>query len=284
MQAIRDVYHLLRWRLIAVRYLGKIRRYLTAPALPRRTADRGNGDSALARQGHAPGPRIADAELDQIRAIYGPRAAAVVPTETGHPFVNLMRAEDIHSDNPVMRFAFSREVLDGARDYFGDDFRYDSIQVLYSFPTAGSLRESQMWHRDYGDTKSFHCVAYVNDVLEPEDGPFVFVDRNDAKRIASAPIIRRIPDEKFRKELGDGQVRSFFGKAGESVFVDPSACYHFGSRCERARTAIFVTFNTHRPFVAAYPLMRENRQKLIATAKAIRPDLSHDYIERILSV
>ena len=283
MQAIRDVYQLLRWRLIAVRYLWKIKRFLTVPSLPRPAA-RGNSDSPIARHGHAPGPRIAAAQLDEIRAIYAPRAAEVVPAERGHPFVNLIRPEDITPDNPVMRFAFSREVLDAAHDYFGEEFRFDSIQVLYSYPTEGRHRESQMWHRDYGDTKSFHCVAYVNDVLEPEDGPFVFVDRNDTKRIASAPIIRRIPDDKFRKELGDGQVRSFLGKAGESVFVDPSACYHFGSRCERARTAIFVTFNTHRPFVPAIPLMRENRQTLVETAKAIRPDLSPAFIERILSV
>ena len=208
----------------------------------------------------------------------------MVPAEAGHPFENLMRPEDLDPDNPVLRFAFSREILDAADAYFGGYFRFDSIQVLYSYATEGSLRESQLWHRDYGDTKSLHCVAYVNDVLEPEDGPFVFVDRNDTRRIGSSPLIRRIPDERFRRELGEGRIRSFYGEGGESVLVDPAACYHFGSRCMNPRTAIFVTFNTDRPFVPATPLMRENRKRLLAAAAAIRPDLSRDYLERILSV
>lgn len=284
MQAARDIYNLLRWRLIAVRYLGKVRNYLAAPAAPVAGKPAIDRDSPVARHGFGPGPSIDAGTLAEIRAIYAPRAAKVVPTEAGHPFENLFRAEDITPDNPVLRFALSPEVLDAADAYFGGRFRYDSVQVLYSFPTPGGLRESQMWHRDYGDNKSFHCVAYVNDVIEPEDGPFVFVDRHDTRRIGKSPFIRRISDERFREELGDGQLRSFYGHAGESVFVDPAVCYHYGSRCVRPRTAIFVTFNTDRPYVPAVPVLRENRERFLAAARAIRPDLGEDYLARILNI
>lgn len=284
MQAARNLYNLLRWRLIALRYLGKVRSYLSAPSVPRSPARAIDQGQPVVREGFGPGPSIDAATLAEIRAIYAPRAAQVVPTKAGHPFENLFRGEDITPDNPVLRFALSPEVLDAADAYFGGRFRYDSVQVLYSFPTPGGLRESQMWHRDYGDNKSFHCVAYVNDVLEPEDGPFAFVDRHDTLRIGKSPFIRRISDDRFREELGDGELRSFYGHAGESVFVDPAVCYHYGSRCIRPRTAVFVTFNTDRPYVPAVPNLRNNRDKLVAAARAIRPDLDPAYLARILDV
>jgi hypothetical protein len=173
-------------------------------------------------------------------------------------------------------------VLDAADAYFGGRVTLDSIQVLWSFPTD-DLRESQMWHRDYGDAKSFHCITYLNDVQSDADGPFVFVDRNDTRRIRSSPIIRRIDDVTFERELGNGKVHSFFGLAGESVFVDPAVCYHYGSRCETGRLAVFVTFNTDRPFVPAQSPLRENRQRVLDAAKLIRPDLDEVYLRRLLN-
>jgi len=160
----------------------------------------------------------------------------------------------------------------------------DSIQVLYSWASQGSLRESQMWHRDYGDSKSFHWIAYLNDVTGPEDGPFAFVDKEDARRITRSPFIRRIADPAFARELGDGKVRQFLGRAGQSIFVDPAACYHSGSRCKNPRLAIFVTFNTDRPFVAPTPLVTENRRRIADAARQIRPDLSDPYLKRMLQL
>ena len=285
MYSVGEIYRLLRWRLVAVRYLGKIGRVLAAPSLPRRAAPASNPAAAeVALKGHAPGPRIGSADIEAMRAIYEPRGREVQATQAGHPFANLMRPEDLTPDSPALRFALSPEVLNAAHDYFGGNFRFDSVLVLHSFPTEGKLRESQMWHRDYGDSKSLHCVAYVNDVLEAQDGPFVFVDREDTRRIASSPLIRRIPDDKFARELGPGVIRTFFGQSGDSIFVDPAACYHLGSRCKRPRLAIFATFNTDRPFVAAEPLLRHNHDKVMAAAMAIRPDLSADYLKQILPV
>jgi len=285
MYSVGEIYRLLRWRLVAVRYLGKVGRYLAAPYLPRPVAANAHpAAAAVAQKGYATGPRIADADIEALRAIYEPRGRAVQPTQAGHPFANLMRPDDLTPENPALRFALSPEVLDAAHDYFGGNFRFDSVLVLHSFPTEGKLRESQMWHRDYGDSKSLHCVAYVNDVLEPQDGPFVFVDREDTRRIAPSPLIRRVSDEKFSRELGSGVIRTFFGRSGESIFVDPAACYHLGSRCKRPRLALFATFNTDRPFVAAEPLLRHNHEKVMAAAMAIRPDLSADYLKKILPV
>ena len=44
-----------------------------------------------------------------------------------------------------------------------------------------------------------------------------------------------LPDDDFSKELKGGQVRVFAGRAGDSIFVDPAACYHYGSRCKQSQ-------------------------------------------------
>jgi hypothetical protein len=156
--------------------------------------------------------------------------------------------------------------------------------VLHSFPNDDeALRESQMWHKDFGDARSFHCVAYLNDVLDDDHGPFGFVDKADTRRIGSSPFIRRISDEQFAAELGHGRVRTFCGRAGESVFVDPAACYHYGSRCRVPRTAIFATFNTDRPYVDAVPVLRRNAARAASEAAKVRPDVSEAEFRRLFA-
>jgi hypothetical protein len=283
MSVLNNVAHFVRWRLVAVRYAGKLRG-LSAGALGGAAPPRTAAVQRIDAQGFEPGPKLSPNELERITEIYRPRMSTAAHRDGGHPFVNLYSAEDIDPDNPVFRLAFSPQILDVADDYFAGRLILDSIQVLYSWPTQGALRESQMWHKDYGDTKSFHWIAYLNDVKGLDDGPFTFVDKQDTRRIGNSPFIRRIPDETFSRELGDGQLRHFLGSAGDSVYVDPAACYHNGSRCKNPRLAIFVTFNSSNPFVAPTPLVRENRQRIFDCARPLRPDLSDPYLRRLLQI
>lgn len=282
MTSVRDISSFIRWRLIPVRYVTKLMGLGSASALSS-AAGRTKVTEVVNATGFDAGPTLDAETVSKLRDIYLPRAAAAVPKDRGAPFVNLVKAEDFTADHLLMKVAFSPEIFDAAVDYFGGRLVLDSIQVLHSFPSNGPLRESQYWHKDYGDSKSFHCVAYLNDVLTDDKGPFVFVDKNDTRRIRKSAIIRRIDDVQFKGELGDGKVRSFYGKAGESVFVDPAACYHYGSRCtSEARLAIFVTFNSARPFVSPMSLVVENAEQLAKVGAELRPDLSPEFLRRIL--
>jgi len=235
-------------------------------------------------RGFTKGPDIPAPLLMQAMEIYGPRGRLVVPKTSGHPFVNLFNEGDIEPHNPVFRFAFSPDVLDAAADYFGGRLILDSIQVLYSYPTEGELRESQYWHLDYGDRKSFHCVAYLQDVLTPEDGPFVYVDKSTTEKIGRSLIVRRIPDQQFNQQLMGGKIESFYGKAGTSVLVDPSACYHYGSRCKKPRLAVFATFSTWFPFAQPIPVISKNAGKILESAQLVRPDLSVAFLRSLLQL
>ena len=283
MNAVRELAGFLRWRLVPVRYAGKVRRSLPG-VTPRRLPPRSPQAAMLEQSGWCAAPGIPADKLEAIRAKYFARGDSVVPKASGHPFTSLFHGDDISPDDPVCQMAFSREVLDAAHEYFGGRFRYNSIQLMYSWPTHGDLQQSQMWHKDYGDTNSFHWVSYLVNVEDDAADPFVFVDKSDTQRIGKSAVIRRIDDATFARELGDGEVRTFYGKAGDAVFVDPSVCYHYGSRCQRPRLALFVTFSTDTPFTVATDLIMDHREKLIEAAAAIRPDLSRDYLRAILTV
>ncbi|QUL37331.1 hypothetical protein [Erythrobacter sp. JK5] len=246
---LRDTVGFLRWRLVPVRMLGKLKSVLAGPAPTPEAAltlDRGRAQ-AVERDGYTMAAPVDPDAVAQIREIYLPRGEQVVPREGGHPFENIMRAEDFTADNPVFRLAFSDAILGAAEAYFGGRFLFDSMQVLHSFPTEGELRASQFWHRDYGDSKSLHFVMYVNDVLDDEGGPFVFIDKATSRTVKRSPFIRRLTDAQIAAEIGHDRFETFYGKSGEAVLVDPAVCYHFGSRCKTPRTAVFITFNTNTP-------------------------------------
>jgi hypothetical protein len=283
MKNFKKIASFIRWRLVPMRYLTLLKdmhlnRILkTAPA-------RTSVSKVINEKGYCSAPSINKNLLADAIAIYQPRTLAIVPNSKGHPFVNLFTSDDINPDNPVFRLAFSPDIFDIATDYFGNKIILDSIQVLHSWTTNGEIRESQFWHLDYGDRKSFHAVAYLNDVLDSTDGPFVFVDKKATRKVGRSLIVRRIPDQQFAKELGDAKIHSFQGPAGAMVYVDPSVCYHYGSRCKQSRLAIFVTFSSWFPFVQPTNQIKENREKIYAAAKRVRPDLNPDLLKSMLQL
>ncbi len=284
---IRETASFLRWRLVPVRKLGKVRNRITrshaAPILPPGALP---FDPVrlehLQRDGYCRAQPLDPAALDAIRALYLPRTEAVVPRHAGHPFENIARAGDFNADNPLFRFALSDEVLGAAQAYFDGAFRFDSIQVLHSFPTDGPLRASQHWHRDYGDSKSLHFVMYLSDVEDERDGPFGFVDKQTSRRVKRSPIIRRLTDDQIAAEIGHDRHEIVYGKAGTAILMDPATCYHYGSRCSRPRTAVFVTFNTDAPYTGMVEPLASSRQQAAAAARLIRPDLPGAYLDAIL--
>lgn len=283
MKKIKYKINYLRAHLIALRKLSmlsniKLRSFRSAePSVLESTA-------IINEIGYTAGPSITSQVLEEIKSIYQSRVAEVVPKPTGAPFKNLMRDEDITINNPIIKLAFSKEILDPAMDYFGGKVLFESLQVLYSYPTDGKLRESQLWHKDFGDNKSFHGIMYLNDVEAINNGPFVFVSRSDSKKIKRSVLIRRIHDEDFLRELGNGEVKYFYAKAGKSIFVDPAVCYHYGSRCKEGRLAIFFTFNTSTPYVIMPGLIERNKGKFLEIGKALRPDLPVQKLQGLLGI
>ena len=281
MKKLNQIKSFLRWRVVFVRYLTRL--FNKKISIPRSDYPNFNPEiSKLIENGYMEGFELNRFQVTEILDLYQNKIKSVIPTETGHPFINLVTDEDINVNHPIIKLAFSKEVLDPAIKYFNGNISLDSIQFLYSWPTSGKMRDSQKWHYDFGDSKSFHTIIYLNDVLELGHGPFTFINKSDSKNIKWSPFIRRVEDDQFLKELGDGKIRYFYGNAGKSVMVDPACCYHYGSRCKIPRLALFLTFNSSNPFAQPIELIQRNRQKLIEIATQLRPDLTKSFIGKLL--
>jgi hypothetical protein len=281
--SVRQILSFLRWRLVPVRYAGRLR-YLRPKHLKRTSPSFGLVAKAIQNKGFTPGPIVKPDMLSELQATFKARAPEVRRADLKVPFVNLTTADDFTVDSAFMKLAFSPDLLDPVLDYFGGQARLDSLQVLYSFPSNGPLKESQKWHLDYGDSKSMHCVMYLNDVVSDAEGPFTFVDKKASKSLGRSLIVRRIPDEQMEIELKGAEVHKFYGPAGSSVWIDPAACYHYGSRCVTPRTAIFLTYNSETPFTAQVPLVRNNAKKIANVGKKLRPDLPAETFDRLLGL
>lgn len=279
---MKKILSFIRWRIIGVRYITMFgvnsfwRKFNSSSFL--------TVTSNIERLGYSQGPKINKEYISDIINLYQPRISNVQKKEKGAPFFDLMLKDDINVNNPILKITFSKEIFDVAVDYFGGKATLTYIQLLYSWPTSDSLRESQMWHKDFGDNKSFHAIIYINDVLTDDDGPFVFANKSDSKKIGKSLLVRRIPDNEFINELGSGKIEKAFGESGYTIFVDPAVCYHFGSRCKNPRLAIFITFNTNKPFVPSGELILNNSEILFKVAKELRPDLSQDLLKQVIGV
>lgn len=281
---IQETASFLRWRLVPVRYLGRLprlnRRNLFAKYTPQHSKAR-----EMEKTGFTEGPTVSPELLGQLQKSFQKRSLDKKQVKKKIPFINLSTADDLTPESPLMKLAFSPEILDVALDYYSGQCRLDKLQVLYSFPSDSSdLSESQKWHLDFSDSRSFHSITYLNDVLDDEGGPFVFADKVDSRSIGKGPIIRRIADAQFNRELGNGHVRKFLAKAGSTIMMDPAVCYHYGSRCRFGRLAIFATFSSDKPFFAAQKLLVDNKAKILETAMVLRPDLDKIVLARLLDI
>lgn len=84
----------LRWRLVPIRYLGRLRRLnrhnFNSTYLPKSTKAQ-----EIERVGFTSGPVVEGELLRQLQSIYLPRVDAVKNTKSKAPFVNLSRPEDM---------------------------------------------------------------------------------------------------------------------------------------------------------------------------------------------
>ncbi|MEO9461765.1 MAG: hypothetical protein ABJ242_03425 [Marinomonas sp.] len=279
---IREGLSFARWRLAPVRYLERLPR-LNLENIRTLPAPQLEVNKRIEKEGITVGPTLLPSQVEELRELFLPRLDTATKTARKHPFVNLTNESDLTSDNPLIRAAFSKDVLDVAIDYFGGRATLNSLQALYSFAGNGDARmESQKWHLDYSDTRSLHWVVYLNDVSDAGAGAFVCHSKEVSKKVGRSLIIRRIDDAQMAKETGGAEPNVFYGEAGASVILDPAAVYHFGSRCTVPRLALFVTFNSDAPFNNPTPLVHNNSARIARVMREVRPDLSDETVNRLL--
>jgi hypothetical protein len=99
----------------------------------------------------------------------------------------------------------------------------------------GPWRESQLYHLDYHSSPTVYVVVALRDI-GPDDGPLHFLGRSASRRVVEAlgygrrGVPYRQTDEAVHSVVGRYEVHRFAVPAGTVLFLESSACMHFGSR------------------------------------------------------
>ena len=279
---IRRVYGYLTQRVVISRYITRLI-HLKWSKLFSKPHFNLSISEEITTKGFAAGPTLDKESLRKIQDIYFSKAESVKPKQEGAPIENLYHINESSSLDPVLKLAFSPEVLDVAIDFFGGKVILESISVFYSYP-SDELRASQYWHLDYGDRKSLHSMTYLNNVHHEDDGPFVFLDKHQSNKLGRFNVVKRFTDKKIQELNSSAIPNYFYGSEGETLFANPADCYHYGSRCKNPRFAIFVTFNTWFPFRQSSPEIIDNKLLIKDNAQLIRPDLSSKFLDSLLQI
>lgn len=146
----------------------------------------------------------------------------------------------LRSDSPFVQFALQPGILAFVAQVMGDLPRLDYVLLTLSRPTGEALQSSQLWHRDYDDTKTIKIFVYLSDVASLADGPFTFIPGPESDGLGFTLHSHQHDDRVFSK-LPQAQKQEMFGSAMSVFAVNTSRCLHMGSRVEEGHSRLLYT-------------------------------------------
>jgi len=173
----------------------------------------------------------------------------LVPQETSskHFFFKILDDYQRTSNDPFVRFALQSNILTVASHYIGQTPFLSNVEVILSHAGQNQTpSKSQLWHKDYNDTRLFKFFIYLSDVLGEEDGPFTFFPRVQSRKMKLKLLPVHKSDALIEKATSDDAIK-VYGPKYTAFLIDTYNCYHQGSRVAPGKTRIIyvATFLTH---------------------------------------
>ena len=197
---------------------------------------------------------VDDSLLDRVAKNVEAKLARVEEfaiTENKAFWKNLVESQDLVSNSDFVQFALQENVLKLVAGYFGQVPYLARLDLFYSpGQSPDSWQGSQLWHRDFLDSKTLKLWTYFNDIETPEQGPFTFIPADVSSQFKR--FNSHVTDKEM-STLGDvEQAVQVFGSRLTSFLIDTYRCYHQGSRVASgnfriALVATYVTFASYLP-------------------------------------
>ena len=170
---------------------------------------------------------------------------------------------DFDLENPIMKLALSDNLVDAATRYLGFLPILSEIRVWYSPNDSNKSEGSQLYHLDYADINQVKVFLPIEDIDE-NTGPLTFVSASSSKKICDNINYKltndeiRVPDKIVKSYITEKDEIQATGAPGDIVFVDTSACLHYGSRgATRPRKILMIQYIS--PFSFSFPLFYKNK-------------------------
>jgi hypothetical protein len=172
---------------------------------------------------------------DQVRDL-----AHDVPTaqaREGHdkPYLLDLRIDVLPAGSPLARLALNPAVVATAAAHLGMVPVLAGVTVLRSPYVAGPPSGSQLFHSDWEDVSQLKLFVHCSDVTS-RNGPLTALRATASARVKQTLHYRyggrafRRSDDEVLPLVEPDEFRAFEGPTGTAVFVDTSACLHYGSR------------------------------------------------------
>lgn len=166
--------------------------------------------------------------------------------EPEKPFLQNINPETaIDEYPPLLDFATSAPMIATVAPSFGyvpplSGLLPRGVRLMESSTTFdpdadGPWRESQLYHLDYHSTPTLYVVVALRDIA-PEDGPLHFLGAAASRRVVeelgygSRGVPYRLTDDVVNALVDESEVQVFAEPRGTVLFIESSACFHFGSR------------------------------------------------------
>lgn len=176
------------------------------------------------------------------------------------PFFQDIFSDDYFSRFPsILNFATSSDVLSTVCSYLGfiPTLSYSKpygVRLIESWnkfdekPDA-SPRESQLFHLDYHDKPMVYVIVVLREVTM-ERGPFCFLPKSVSEKAVrglgdyhTKKGGHRVTDDRIYSVVPESELIKLCYPAGTVLFIDSSACFHYGSRnAMKPRYALMYAF------------------------------------------
>ena len=149
-----------------------------------------------------------------------------------------LNSTDLEYGSVFVEYALQREVLGIVSKYLQAVPYLSRIDLFISEGKKESYSKSQLWHKDYNDSRIVKFWTYFSDVESDEEGPFTVIPKDSSKniRLPRFPVHKK--DSDFEKYGGKFKPSKVYGKKYSSFLVDTSSCWHQGSRVAEGKIRI----------------------------------------------
>jgi hypothetical protein len=166
--------------------------------------------------------------------------------ELEKPYLQDISPERAMDDHPaLLDFICSPDMVAAVAPTFGyipalpgtlpEGVRLMESSTQFDPQADGPWRGSQLYHLDYHSTPTVYVIVAQRDI-GPDDGPLHYIGREASRRVADALGLGargapyRVPDEAVNELVSDDEIHVFSAEEGTVLFLESSACLHFGSR------------------------------------------------------
>jgi hypothetical protein len=159
-------------------------------------------------------------------------------------FQDVWKTEDLEKYPSVLDFATSSDLLSTVADYLKcipalsttlpPGIRFVESNAAFD-DQPDNPKDSQLYHIDYYSLPNVYVIVLLRDAT-PEHGPWTFLPRSASQKAAKALGYwgrrrgYRVSDQDVYCAADRKDVLEFCYPRGTVLFIDSSACFHYGSR------------------------------------------------------